>query len=496
MEVIYGENVDIKSIFYDKESDLKSCFVEITDSCNFRCSHCYIPHQHRKMISFSMFKRVIDQLAELGCQNLLITGGEPFIHPDFCEMYSYAYNKIKFISINTNMSLLNDNILNLFLTKKPYSIEVSLYGYDEKSYYEFTNVCNMYEKVLNNIEIIKKNDIPILLKIPLTTLSIKYIDEIIEFANSRCLFLKFDYVIFPQLDHLTERCNNTRLMPKQIINFLSKNIVTINFCYNAVKKRNSDWNENLFSCIAGKEAIYIDSYGYIKMCMVTDRMELNINNNKIKDALLVFSKQRDNLKFDTSNVCKNCDKKNICRYCPGRFKLEMGDYQKHPSWYCNVANTIINYDWCKRFYVYADKVTVNNYVKDMFNIIKENQNGTDEDYEVWKENNIDNWKYKMILCIYNNRVIGYLEYYEEKDYYYWCEVQIDKNYQGDKKTLVGLYNEFININNEKKSIRGRINNDHSVDVHKHIGFKNEKDNFYIISYDNLKKWVSMHNNID
>lgn len=162
----------------------------------------------------------------------------------------------------------------------------------------------------------------------------------------------------------------------------------------------------------------------------------------------------------------------------------------------NVANTIINYDWCKRFYVYADKVTVNNYVKDMFNIIKENQNGTDEDYEVWKENNIDNWKYKMILCIYNNRVIGYLEYYEEKDYYYWCEVQIDKNYQGDKKTLVGLYNEFININNEKKSIRGRINNDHSVDVHKHIGFKNEKDNFYIISYDNLKKWVSMHNNID
>lgn len=25
------------------------------------------------------------------------------------------------------------------------------------------------------------------------------------------------------------------------------------------------------------------------------------------------------------------DKKNICRYCPGRFKLEMGDYQKHPS---------------------------------------------------------------------------------------------------------------------------------------------------------------------
>ena len=161
----------------------------------------------------------------------------------------------------------------------------------------------------------------------------------------------------------------------------------------------------------------------------------------------------------------------------------------------NEINTIINCDCDKRFYVYADKVIVNNYVRDMFNIIKENQNGTDDDYEVWKKNNIDSGKYKMILCIYDNRVIGYLEYYEKEEYYYWCEVQIDKKYHGDKKTLVGLYNKFINVNSEKKNIKCRINNSHSIDIHKHIGFKNVEDNFYIISYDNLKEWIFTHNNI-
>lgn len=492
MEIIYKENIDLKNLFYDKNQNLKSCFIEITELCNFKCSHCYIPNQHKCLMNFETFKYIIDELSVLGCENLLITGGEPFIHPEFIKMYLYAHQKIKFISINTNLSLLTEDIIRTFLNKKPYSIEVSIYGCNESTYYQFTNVHNMYSKVIANIMNLKSNNIPILLKIPLTKTSINYINKIIEFANLNNLFLKFDYTIFPQLDSSKEKCKDTRLSPIDVINFITNNITTIDYFYSKVNSLENEWNEFLFSCIAGKEAIYIDTYGYIKMCMVAERTSLNIHKNTIREALQQFDIIRSKLKFQDTNICKNCNKKKICKFCPARFKLETGDYQKRPDWYCKIADAILNFNWSKRLFVYADKVVVNSYINDMFNIIKENQNGTDNDFEIWKKSNIDNAKYKMILCILENKVIGYLEYYEENDYYYWCETQIDKRYQRDKETLLGIYKKFIQINKEEKVIKCKINNKHSIDVHEHIGFKKEINNLYSIQYNDLINWISSH----
>jgi MoaA/NifB/PqqE/SkfB family radical SAM enzyme len=57
-----------------------------------RCKHCYGDFPFAKDLPAVKVKEVIDQAGEeFDC--LVFSGGEPFLHPDFIELVSYADRK-------------------------------------------------------------------------------------------------------------------------------------------------------------------------------------------------------------------------------------------------------------------------------------------------------------------------------------------------------------------------------------------------------------------
>ena len=73
--------------------------LEITERCNLRCAHCYInlPSGDQvardKELSTAEIQNILDQIVDQGCLWLLLTGGEPFLRPDFLDIYTYAKKK-------------------------------------------------------------------------------------------------------------------------------------------------------------------------------------------------------------------------------------------------------------------------------------------------------------------------------------------------------------------------------------------------------------------
>lgn len=74
-----------------------SISIEPTTACNLRCPEC--PSGLRSFtrptgnIKFELFKRTIDQMHSHVMQLNFYFQGEPFIHPQFCDMVSYAHSK-------------------------------------------------------------------------------------------------------------------------------------------------------------------------------------------------------------------------------------------------------------------------------------------------------------------------------------------------------------------------------------------------------------------
>lgn len=89
---------------------MKSVRVLITDSCNANCPFC-INKNIRKdngFMSLGLFKRICSYFANNNIQNIRIMGGEPTIHPHFCEMMQIAQSHFKRVTVFTNA--INKNI--------------------------------------------------------------------------------------------------------------------------------------------------------------------------------------------------------------------------------------------------------------------------------------------------------------------------------------------------------------------------------------------------
>ena len=79
--------------------------IEITDRCNLTCPVCFADANNSFTLPFARVKEMIDLYVKCEGQPevIQISGGEPTLHPDICEIIRYAATKgILYIILNTN----------------------------------------------------------------------------------------------------------------------------------------------------------------------------------------------------------------------------------------------------------------------------------------------------------------------------------------------------------------------------------------------------------
>jgi radical SAM protein with 4Fe4S-binding SPASM domain len=82
----------------------------ITRRCNLKCIHCYSDSDAREYpgeLNWEQCQGVIDDLAGYGIPALLLSGGEPLIHPRFFDIASYARQKGIKLTLSTNGTLID-----------------------------------------------------------------------------------------------------------------------------------------------------------------------------------------------------------------------------------------------------------------------------------------------------------------------------------------------------------------------------------------------------
>lgn len=135
---------------------------ELSPVCNFTCPFCYarrspaeLQRQGERIKRFPEWKRLIDEACALGTLELTLTGGECMLHPDFAEIYRYAYEQGLAVSMMTNGSCVTPEILELFRAYPPTSINVTLYGGSPETYARVCGNASYFDRVLANIRALR-----------------------------------------------------------------------------------------------------------------------------------------------------------------------------------------------------------------------------------------------------------------------------------------------------------------------------------------------------
>ncbi len=154
-----------------------SGLLELTRRCNFRCGHCYAGPASCAdgELDTATWQRLIDETAESGCLDLVMTGGEPLLRSDFPTLYTHARKKGMEVSVFTNAALADEALVNLFHEWPPRVVEVSVYGLTEGVTRQVTGVAGGCARQWDGIRRLVDRSIPVTVKV-LATKTIR--DEI------------------------------------------------------------------------------------------------------------------------------------------------------------------------------------------------------------------------------------------------------------------------------------------------------------------------------
>ena len=90
---------------------------ELSPLCNMNCKMCYIRiskeemEKQGKLLTADEWLSLAKEAKSKGMLFLLLTGGEPFLYPDFWKLYESLKQMGFFVSINTNATLLEGETL-------------------------------------------------------------------------------------------------------------------------------------------------------------------------------------------------------------------------------------------------------------------------------------------------------------------------------------------------------------------------------------------------
>ena len=183
--------------------------IEVTNSCNFRCSYCYEKdHYHSDMLSIESFENILKRLSsytDIGSLHLVLWGGEPLLNYSLVEYIfkSGWITKFRKLLILTNGSLLNHYIDLFKQYKSKVWIQISYDGEPIHSKNRFDiNGKSTTSKVLESLDLLYQNNIEFSLKPTLPLNDLHHMFEAYkDYVQLSETFKNMNLMYNPTLDH-------------------------------------------------------------------------------------------------------------------------------------------------------------------------------------------------------------------------------------------------------------------------------------------------------
>jgi radical SAM protein with 4Fe4S-binding SPASM domain len=294
--------------------------LELTYSCNLKCLHCYASSsfEKNKKIPFEKLKEILSFLKEKGCKVIELTGGEPFLHPDFYEILKFSCENFDYVGISTNGTKIDEKYIQAFKEYKDKIIfNVSLDGpkniHDEKR-----GVEGSFDKTINSIEKLSKNDFFVRVSMSVYPDTFEYIEDTLKIAIEKGAkkFVWSSVLPFGRGKNIKwEKVKNVFEIETEIVSKYKEFIQLIN-------KEEYEKMMNYQNCGGGWKSIVMDPEGNLKPCVFISNKECNIGNLLKEDPYEIFKKEKIfklyKLSLPKKEICNGCENFSYCAFCFSR----------------------------------------------------------------------------------------------------------------------------------------------------------------------------------
>lgn len=317
---------------------------ELTFKCALECFFCYCtvytsPEHTKREVSTAEAKAILTKVAEAGCLWMTFSGGDPFVRPDFREIYAHARALGIIPSIFCSGLIATDDWIEYLRENRPLRIELPLYGVTRETYEAVSGKKNTFDRAVANIRKFVAAGLPVRIKSKISKKNFHERDALGEFIEKE-LGLEFNpsWDIHPRLDgsrdHLVDR-----LDPLEVRILESRHGVV--GCDSSTESlRSDDVNPKVFRCGAGVHSFYVNPYGELNFCSYVRKAAFDVKTGDLGEGMQKLREELLGLEYADGHSCKTCAIQAGCENCPGHAVLETGSYTGKSQYLCDVNHEL------------------------------------------------------------------------------------------------------------------------------------------------------------
>lgn len=277
-------------------------WLDLLIPCNLRCRHCYLDFSEKDIVPFPEVCSYMDQLAEHGCPELVLTGGEIFLRKDLLDIVAYAESKGFLFDLYTNANFIDkkkaDQLAKYVIT----TVQISIYGTTAPMHEAVTKKAGTFEKSITAAKLLIERGIPVRLEYHIQKDNFEDAFKFQDFATAMGASYTFDSKLVPNRNGDTELLQYGVTVQQQA----------------EIYKAGLMKREAKFVCTAAVSKARISAHGDIYPCeLINTAVVGNLKKHSLKE--IWDSKWRTSLREKilsyTPNRCGGCNHVSDCEPC-------------------------------------------------------------------------------------------------------------------------------------------------------------------------------------
>nr|WP_307999712.1 radical SAM protein [uncultured Merdimonas sp.] len=327
--------------------------IELLPLCNMNCDMCYVRLSKEEMEAKGRL-RTVDEWLEIGRQMkdagvlfLLLTGGEPFLYPEFRKLYLGLKEMGMILTINTNGTLVDEDLAEFLGAHKPRRVNITLYGTDEETYANLCHYPGGYEKTLRGIRLLRKYGVDVKVGGSLARANKDDLDKLLDFQNELNIPVRVDTYMMPATRERDLPYNlQSRLDPEEAaearIHALKREMGPELFrqyvrqaIYQADHPEPVEEKPGHMACMAGQCSFTINWQGEMRPCVILSEPAVSVFEAGFQAAWEYLVEETNKILLNAK--CTSCHLRHLCRTCAASALLETGSYDGVPEYMCRYA---------------------------------------------------------------------------------------------------------------------------------------------------------------
>lgn len=322
---------------------LRSLHIEITDRCNERCVHCYIPHEIKNTsMDSDLCFRILSEAREMNIVNITLSGGEPLLHKDIIAFLAKCRELDMSVNVLSNLTLVTDAVIDEMKRNPLLSVQTSLYSMDPSIHDKITASAGSFDNTYNNLLKLKAAGIPLQISCPVMKQNLETYSDVISWGEANNIAVTCNYVIFASYNHTNCNLENRLSIEeaKQAFDAQASEGYLSQLHSQAQKKEALSDQEPI--CSICRNYFCISADGFAFPCVGWRNRTLgDLNKQSLKEIWFSSEeiKKLREVKHSNFPKCVNCENRGYCTICMMSNSNESpcGDPFEICEYHCEIA---------------------------------------------------------------------------------------------------------------------------------------------------------------